>query len=241
MSVTCVALSLALPALLIEIIEVGSDVPEFTLQGYEGPITRDDMQGDTTILVFHPYAFSGVGTDQLQIYDRAWDRFQAAGATKIYGASTDPTYSQHAFKEQLGVGIEQLSDFESKGEVARAFGAYFEPGGMTNRAIVIVNPDLTVKFSHLAESSGDLPPLELLVEGLTGGMADAEQAKSAAIGAGPACSRPRWLFVPGAGSRRRRCRPCRCRPGGRSSPRPATPRRVSHPPPGGGTRDRRVR
>ena len=30
---------------------------------------------------------------------------------------------------------------ETKGEASRAFGAYFEPGGMTNRALVIVGPD----------------------------------------------------------------------------------------------------
>ena len=148
------------------IVEAGTAVPEFTLQGDEGPFTRDDLAGETTILVFYPFAFSGVCTDQLQIYDRAWDQLQAAGATKMYGVSTDAGYSQNAFKEQLGVSIPQLSDFEPKGEVARAFGAYFEPAGMTNRAIVIASPDQTVKFSHLAESPGHLPPLELLLDGL---------------------------------------------------------------------------
>ena len=148
------------------IVEAGTAVPEFTLQGDEGPFTRDDLAGETTILVFYPFAFSGVCTDQLQIYDRACDQLQAAGATKIYGVSTDAGYSQNAFKEQLGVSIPQLSDFEPKGEVARAFGAYFEPAGMTNRAIVIASPDQTVKFSHLAESPGHLPPLELLLDGL---------------------------------------------------------------------------
>lgn len=148
------------------IIEAGSEVPEFTLQGHEGPFTREDLAGETTILVFYPYAFSGVCTDQLQMYDKEWEQLQAAGATRIFGVSTDAGFSQQAFKEQLGVGIDQLSDFEPKGEVARAFGAYFEPAGMTNRAIVIVNPDQTVKFSHLAETPGHMPPVELLLEGL---------------------------------------------------------------------------
>lgn len=150
----------------MSIIAAGTPVPEFTLQGYEGPFTRDDLAGETTILVFYPYAFSGVCTDQLQVYNHAWDQLQAAGATKIYGVSTDAGYSQQAFKEQLGIDIDQLSDFEPKGEVSKALGAYFEPAGMTNRAIVIVGPDQTVKFSHLAESPGHMPPLELLLEGL---------------------------------------------------------------------------
>ena len=56
--------------------------------------------------------------------------------------------------------IAQLSDFEPKGATARAFGAYFEPGGMTNRALVVIDPDGVVAWSHLADSPGDLPGVE---------------------------------------------------------------------------------
>ena len=45
-----------------------------------------------------------------------------------------------AFKENLGVSIEQLSDFEPKGEACRAFGVY-HPDGFPQRALVIVGPD----------------------------------------------------------------------------------------------------
>lgn len=159
------------------VVAAGTQTPEFTLQAHDGPFTRSDLAGETSILVFFPYAFSGVCTDQLQIYDQAWDRLKAAGATKLYGVSTDAGFSQAAFKDQLGVQhVEMLSDFEPKGAAAKLFGAYFEPAGMANRAIVIVGPDLTVKFSHLAESPGHLPPLDLLLAGL-GGPAPAEQAK----------------------------------------------------------------
>ena len=80
--------------------------------------------------------------------------------------STDAGYSQKAFRESLNVTIPQLSDFEPKGEAARAFGAYFEPGGMTNRALVIVGPDGVVRWSHLADSPGDLPGVGLIFDGL---------------------------------------------------------------------------
>jgi hypothetical protein len=82
------------------------------------------------------------------------------------GVSTDAVWSQTAFKEKLGVSIEQLSDFEPKGEASRAFGTYFEPRGMTNRALVIVGPDGVVRWSHLADSPGDLPGVGLIFDGL---------------------------------------------------------------------------
>jgi peroxiredoxin len=117
------------------------------------------------VLVFYPFAFSSVCTDQFQVYEEVIGDFRAQGAT-LYGVSCDAVESQRAFKEKLGVSIEQLSDFEPKGAASRAFGAYFEPGGMSNRALVIVGPDQVVKWSHLAESPGALPGANLIFDGL---------------------------------------------------------------------------
>ena len=148
------------------IIAPGTPVPEFRLAREDGSdFTREDLLGRTTILVFYPFAFSSVCSDQLQVYEEAIGDIRADGA-EMYAVSTDASESQRAFREQLGVSIEQLSDFEPKGEAARAFGAYFEPAGMTNRALVIVGPDGVVRWSHLADSPGDLPGVNLVFDGL---------------------------------------------------------------------------
>jgi len=151
----------------VNVIAPGTPAPEFTLKRADGkPFTREDLLGHTTVLVFYPFAFSPVCTDQLQIYEEALDELRGQGAT-LYGVSCDASYSQTAFRESLGVSIEQLSDFEPKGETSRAFGAYFEPGGMSNRALVIVGPDGVVKWSHLAANPGELPGVNLIFDGLT--------------------------------------------------------------------------
>ena len=80
------------------------------------------------MLVFYPFAFSQVCTDQLSVYNELLDEFAARGAT-LYGVSCDAAASQQAFREQLGVEIEQLSDFEPKGAACRAFGV-LHPGGL---------------------------------------------------------------------------------------------------------------
>ena len=150
----------------MSIIAAGAAAPEFSLAREDKEtFARADLLGKTTVLVFYPFAFSPVCTDQLQIYEEALEDFAAQGAT-LYGVSTDASWSQKAFREKLGVSIEQLSDFEPKGKTARAFGAYFEPGGMTNRALVIVGPDGVVCWSHLADSPGDLPGVGLIFDGL---------------------------------------------------------------------------
>jgi peroxiredoxin len=150
----------------VSILAAGTPVPEFTLKTEDGEaFTRADLLGHTTVLVFYPFAFSPVCTDQLQVYEEVLGEIEAQGA-RVFGVSTDAGYSQRAFRESLNVTIPQLSDFEPKGATSRAFGAYFEPGGMTNRALVIVDPDGVVQWSHLADSPGDLPGANLIFDGL---------------------------------------------------------------------------
>jgi peroxiredoxin len=150
----------------MSVIAPGTPVPDFVLKREDGSdFTQDDLKGKTTVLVFYPFAFSSVCTDQFTIYDEAVAELGEEGAV-LYGVSTDATPSQTAFREKLGVSIEQLSDFEPKGATAKKLGAYFEPAGMTNRALVIVGPDGVVKWSHLADSPGDLPGVNLIFDAL---------------------------------------------------------------------------
>ena len=143
----------------------GESAPEFTLKRGDGSdFTRADLEGKTTVLVFYPFAFSPVCTDQLNLYDEVLDDLHERGVT-MYGVSCDATYSQTAFREKLGVTIEQLSDFEPKGAVCQAFGAY-HPGGFAQRALVIVGPDCVVRWSYQAPSPGDLPGANLIFDAL---------------------------------------------------------------------------
>ena len=146
-------------------ITAGEPAPEFSLARADGsPFTREDLLGTTTVLVFYPFAFSPVCTDQLSVYNELLDDFAERGAT-LYGVSCDATWSQQAFKEQLGLAIEQLSDFEPKGATCAAFGVLHE-GGFPQRALVIVGPDGTITWSYQAPSPGDLPGANLIFDGL---------------------------------------------------------------------------
>jgi peroxiredoxin len=148
------------------VISAGSPAPEFTLRRGDGSeFTRADLEGKTTVLVFYPFAFSPVCTNQLNLYEEMLGEFSARGAT-LYGVSCDSTWSQKAFREKLGVSIEQLSDFEPKGETCRAFGVY-HPGGFPQRALVITGPDATVNWCYQAPSPGDLPGANLIFDGLS--------------------------------------------------------------------------
>ncbi|MEA2213699.1 MAG: hypothetical protein QOF83_3647 [Solirubrobacteraceae bacterium] len=146
-------------------IPAGEPAPEFTLARGDGStFTRSDLEGRTTVLVFYPFAFSPVCTDQLNLYQEVLGDLEQREAV-MYGVSCDATYSQTAFREHLGVSIEQLSDFEPKGAACTAFGV-LHPGGFPQRALVITGPDAVVRWSYQAPSPGDLPGANLIFDAL---------------------------------------------------------------------------
>ena len=149
----------------MSIVVPGTAAPDFVLRREDGKKVRlDDIKGQTTVLVFYPNAFSPVCTDQLNLYQEVLDEVEALGA-KLYGVSCDSTWSQKAFKEKLGITIEQLSDFEPKGETCRAFGVYHD-AGFPQRAIVIIDPEGVVQWSYQAPTPGDIPGANLIFDGL---------------------------------------------------------------------------
>ncbi len=140
-------------------------VPEFRLEREDGAgFSQADLRSKTTVLVFYPFAFSPVCSEQLTLYEEVLDDFAERGA-ELVAISCDARYSQTAFRDQLGVTIPQLSDFEPKGVVCAAFGV-LHAGGFPERALVIVGPDGVVKWSHQADSPSDLPGANLIFDGL---------------------------------------------------------------------------
>jgi peroxiredoxin (alkyl hydroperoxide reductase subunit C) len=147
------------------VIADGTPAPSFSLARADGEsFTERDLAGRTTVLVFYPFAFSPVCTEQLQLYEPLSLELAERGDALV-GVSCDSSWAQSAFAEKLGVSSEQLSDFEPKGAACAAFGVLHD-GGFPQRALVITGPDAVVRWSFQAPSPGDLPSVELLREGL---------------------------------------------------------------------------
>jgi peroxiredoxin len=159
----------------MSVIAPDTPAPDFTLKRGDGEdFTREDLMGQGSVLVFYPFAFSPVCTDQLQIYEPLLGDLGARGI-RLYGVSCDATWSQSAFREKLGVSSEQLSDFEPKGAASAAFGV-LHPGGFSQRALVITGADGVVRWSYEADSPGELPGPDLLAQGIVAAFGDGAAA-----------------------------------------------------------------
>ena len=96
-------------------------------------------------------------------YEADLERFKGYDA-QVLGISVDSVPSNAAWAKSLGgLSYDLLSDFEPKGEVARAFGAYRDADGISERAIFVVDKEGRVAFKDIHDI-GDQPDNEELFE-----------------------------------------------------------------------------
>jgi len=150
-------------------IAAGEPAPDFTLRNQDGEkVSLSDFRGRKVLVVFYPLDFSPVCTDQLSIYQEVKPEIEAKGVTMV-GISVDSGFAHKAFQESLGIDIPLLADFEPKGEVARAYGAYIDKVGHANRSLVLVDEEGAVEWVHEAPTPLEIPGANLIFDALQSG------------------------------------------------------------------------
>ena len=130
-------------------VKVGDPAPDFDLAWfapvgdpkelkYEPKrVKLSDFKGKQNVVVaFFPAAFSPGCTNEMKQYQTSHGTFTAAN-TKVLGVSVDSTWSNRAFREQLGVEFPILSDW--KREAAAAYGLLDTNSGVARRATFVVD------------------------------------------------------------------------------------------------------
>jgi peroxiredoxin len=151
------------------LIALGTPAPDFALPNHAGKqVKLSDFRGRKVVLVFYPLDFSPVCTDQLSIYQEVLPQIEGKGATLV-GISVDSSWAHRAFREKLGIDIPLLSDFEPKGEVIRAYGAYLDAVGHANRSLVLVDEQGVVSWVHESPTPLEIPGANLIFDALESG------------------------------------------------------------------------
>ncbi|NEK84647.1 peroxiredoxin [Blastococcus saxobsidens] len=130
-------------------LSVGDRAPEFSLRDQDKQVVSlTELRGTPVLLVFYPFAFSGICTGELcQLRDEL-AAYTDAGVT-VLAISTDPVFSLKAFKEQEGFDFPLLSDFWPHGEVAKAYGVFNDKAGMAVRGTFLVDAEGAVAFTEV--------------------------------------------------------------------------------------------
>jgi peroxiredoxin len=147
-------------------IAAGTPAPDFTLRDQNGEkVSLSDYRGRKVLLVFYPGDFSPVCGDQFSIYQEVKPEIAAKGV-ELVGLSVDSFFSHNAFREKLGFDFTLLSDFEPKGEVARAYGSYLDGLGFANRTLVLVDEEGTVAWTYESPNPGEFPGANVIFDAL---------------------------------------------------------------------------
>ncbi|MGO4551225.1 redoxin domain-containing protein [Lysobacter sp. 2RAF19] len=130
------------------ILEAGKPAPAFKLHATPDQVlTSDELRGKRYVLAFYPADFSPVCGDQMALYNQVLSEFRSRKA-ELFGVSVDGVWCHQAFTEARNLHFPLLSDFEPKGGVSRAFGAYRESEGVSERALFVVDETGTIAWSY---------------------------------------------------------------------------------------------
>ncbi|MEU8511459.1 peroxiredoxin [Kitasatospora sp. NPDC048722] len=129
-------------------VEVGTGAPDFELRTQHGELVRlSDFRGaKAVVLVFYPFAFTGVCTGELGAIQKELPRLQN-DAVQVLGISVDSQFSQRVFADREGLDFPLLADFWPHGEVARAYGVFDEEKGCALRGTFVIDSTGTVRWS----------------------------------------------------------------------------------------------
>src|ERR1700681_2353840 len=121
------------------ILAAGTVAPNFTLRVTpDQNLTLSDLAGKPVILAFYPADWSPVCGDQMALYNQVLPEFRRLGA-ELLGISVDGAWCHEAFSKDRRLHFPLLADFEPKGAVAQAYGAYREHEGVCERALFVID------------------------------------------------------------------------------------------------------
>ncbi|AKN69307.1 peroxiredoxin [Streptomyces sp. PBH53] len=129
-------------------IQVGDKAPDFELKDNHGRTVKlSDFHGEkNVVLLFYPFAFTGVCTGELCELRDNLPTF-ADRDTQLLAVSNDSIHTLRVFAEQESLEYPLLSDFWPHGNVSRAYGVFDEDKGCAVRGTFIIDKEGVVRWT----------------------------------------------------------------------------------------------
>ncbi|HVU72819.1 MAG TPA: redoxin domain-containing protein [Mycobacteriales bacterium] len=128
----------------------GVQAPEFSLPSTpDQRVALSDFRGRPVVLAFYPADWSPVCSDQMVLYHEVLPELRRYDA-ELLGISVDGVWCHLAFSHDRKLGYPLLSDFEPKGQVARAYNVYRDAEGISERALFVIDRRGVVDWSYVS-------------------------------------------------------------------------------------------
>jgi peroxiredoxin len=130
------------------ILAAGTPAPDFSLHVTpDQRLSLKELRGRPVILAFYPADWSPVCGDQVGLYNEVLSEFRKFGA-ELLGISVDGVWCHEAFAKDRHLHFPLLADFEPKGAVSKAYGAYRPEDGVCERALFVIDKNGVIAWSY---------------------------------------------------------------------------------------------
>ena len=149
-------------------LSVGTPAPDFTLKSKKGDNISDitlsaNFGKANTVLLFVPFAFTGVCTKELCEISAGLGAYSGLNA-EVIGLSIDSVFAQEAWALKEGISIPLVSDLNKK--TAEAYGVLLPDlagfGATSARAAFIVDKAGVIQYAEQTPTPGDLPNFDAI-------------------------------------------------------------------------------
>ena len=129
-------------------LQIGNAAPDFELMDNNGQMVKLSSFRDSknVLLLFYPFAFSGICTGELCAMRDDLSAFQNDNV-QLLAISCDPMFSNKAFAIQEGYKFPVLSDFWPHGAVAKAYGIFNDDRGCATRGSFLIDKTGNLRWS----------------------------------------------------------------------------------------------
>ena len=136
------------------LIKVGEEAIDFNLKDQNGKeVSLKDFKGKKVLLSWHPLAWTAGWLDHMRALELNYDSFIDKNIVPL-GINVDQPHSKSAWAKVINIEkLKMLSDYNPLGEIAKAYGIFYDDLNASKRANILINEEGKVEWVKVYEIS----------------------------------------------------------------------------------------
>lgn len=137
-----------------DVIKIGQESIDFNLKDQNGKeVSLKDFKGKKVLLSWHPLAWTAGWLDHMRALEASYDVFIDKNIVPL-GINVDQEHSKSAWAKVINIKkLQMLSDYNPLGEVAKAYGIFYEELNASKRANILIDEEGKVEWVKVYELS----------------------------------------------------------------------------------------
>ena len=146
-------------------LQPGEKAPDFSLRATDKSLVKlSEYRGKNVVLLFFPFAFTGVCTKELCYMRDSLAQYENFDA-QILAISVDSPYTLAKWKEEQQFNFPLLSDFNKT--VSKKYDTIYKEfalglKGVSKRSAFVIDREGVLRFVEVLENAGELPDFDAI-------------------------------------------------------------------------------